>query len=382
MRRVSIDISPPAIIRMRTESYFALTSNSFQLGAFVQLRADVGGAGAEGHLAFDALVRWAPRFSFEVELRAGVSLYVEGMTFGSVELHLNLSGPGLWSAEGTASVSILFFDFDFDVGPITWGDEDQQPIDAVSPTDLVVDALGKPEAWHGTAPDQGDKVARLRQVEVAKAILVHPLGAFELREHVVPLETQLDRIGQHPVTEPRVDLGAPTIGDLPARAVSETTDRFAPGQFLDLSDDEKLSRPGFESLPSGMRLAGVAADTHTAPIQSVYQWDTVFPHEEALIALRYPVQFLGLLVPKVIAAGPAARSALQKAQPYAVKPDPVGIAESGTVAVRSVRDLQPVAGISSAPMTTTAAARAVADLVASDPSLAGTMQLVGPGVAQ
>jgi Family of unknown function (DUF6603) len=381
MRRVSIDISPPAILRMRTESYFALTSNSFQLGAFVQLRADVGGAGAEGHLGFDALVRWAPTFSFEVEVRAGISLYVEGITFASVELHLDLSGPAPWSAHGTASVSILFFDFDFDVGPITWGDAESQPVDAVSPAALVADALRKPEAWHGTAPDQGDRVARLRQVEVANAILVHPLGAFELRQHVVPLETHLDRIGQHPVSEPRVDLGGPTIGALPARAVSETTDRFAPGQFLDLSDDEKLSRPGFESLPSGMRLAGAAADTHTAPVQSVYQWDTVFPHEEALLPLRYPVQFLGLVVPRVLAAGPAARGALQNAQPYGVKPEPVGIAESGTVVVRGLRDLQPVAGISSAPMTTTAAARAVADLVASDPSLAGTMQLVGPGIA-
>src|SRR5204863_9050998 len=176
MRRVSIDISPPALLSLRTQAYFALTSNSFQLGAFVQLRADVGGAGAEGHLGFDALVRWAPRFAFEVEVRAGVSLYVEGMTFGSVELHLNLSGPGLWSAEGTASVSILFFDFDFDVGPVTWGDEDQQPIDAVSPAALVAEALRKPEAWHGTAPDQGDRVARLRQAEVSGAILVHPLG--------------------------------------------------------------------------------------------------------------------------------------------------------------------------------------------------------------
>jgi hypothetical protein len=381
MRRVSIDISPPALLKLRTESYFALTSNSFQLGAYVQLRADVGGAGAEGHLGFDALVRWAPHFSFEVEVRAGISLYVEGLTFASVGLHLTLTGPGPWSAHGTASVSILFFDFDFEVGPITWGEGDAQPVDAVSPVALVADALRKPEAWHGTAPDQGDRVARLRQVEVAGAILVHPLGAFELRQHVLPLETHLDRIGQHPVTEPRVDLGAPTIGELPARAVSETTDRFAPGQFLDLTDDEKLSRPGFESLPSGMRLAGVGADTHTAPVQSTYQWHTVFPHEVTLRPLGLPVQFIGLLLPKVLAAGPAARGPLQNAQPYAVKPDPVGIAESGMVVVRGVRDLQPVAGISSAPMTTTAAARAVSDAVAADPSLAGTMELVGPGVA-
>ena len=130
-----------------------------------------------------------------------------------------------------------------------------------------------------------------------------------------------------------------------------------------------------------MRLAGVGADTHTAPVQSTYQWHTVFPHEPALTPLRYPVLFLELLLPKVLAAGPAARGVLQTAQPYAVKPDPVGIAESGTVVVRGVRDLQPVAGMPVGRMTTTAAARAVKDAVAADPSLAGTVQLVGPGVA-
>ena len=70
MSRVSVDLSPPAIVTLRAEAYFALTSNRFQLGASVQIGADVGVAGAEGHLGFDAIIRWAPRFVFEIDLSA------------------------------------------------------------------------------------------------------------------------------------------------------------------------------------------------------------------------------------------------------------------------------------------------------------------------
>jgi len=38
-----------------------------------------------------------------------------------------------------------------------------------------------------------------------------------------------------------------------------TTDQFAPGQFLDLTDDEKLTRPSFETFEAGVTLSGGAA---------------------------------------------------------------------------------------------------------------------------
>ena len=78
---------------MQAKAYLALTANSFQLGAEVHLRADVGVAGAEGHLSFDAIVRWAPTFSFEIDLSAGFSIYALGMSFAGVDLRLNLGGP-------------------------------------------------------------------------------------------------------------------------------------------------------------------------------------------------------------------------------------------------------------------------------------------------
>src|SRR5205085_10849426 len=58
MRRLTADLSPPSFITLRAEAYFALTTNSVQLGAWIELRGEVASIGAEAHLGFDAIVLW------------------------------------------------------------------------------------------------------------------------------------------------------------------------------------------------------------------------------------------------------------------------------------------------------------------------------------
>jgi hypothetical protein len=373
MQRISVDLSPPSLLTLRADGYFALTSNSVQLGAHVQLRADIGVAGAEGHLGFDALVRFDP-FSFEIDLSAGISLYVFGASFCGVDLSLHLEGPGQWLAHGTASVSFLFFDFDFEVGPLTWGDGANPPADSVSPVQLVCDALQKPTSWRSIPPDQSDRVFHMLSIEISGAILVHPLGAFELRQHAVPLETVIDRVGRHSVQERRVDLGAPTIDGSQAGAVSYANDLFAPGQYLDLTDEQKLARPAFEEFPSGMRLAGVSGETHATPVESAYQWETVYPGEEHLDLQLHAVLLAPFVLGNVLSTGPAGRARIA-VQPYTPIADPVHIADPGMVVIRSITDLSLPANVPAEPLTTTAAARTMEEIGADD------LQLVGLGVA-
>ena len=381
LQRVAVDLSPPAILTVQAKTYLALTANSFQLGAQVNLRADVGVAGAEGHLSFDAIVRWAPTFSFEIDLSAGFSIYVLGLSFAGVDLRLHLEGPAPWIARGTASISLLFFDIDIDVGPVTWGDGASPPPDSRSPVGLVVAELQKPACWRPVAPGQGDHVATLIADTVAGAVLVHPLGAFEVRQHVLPLETVIRHIGPNPVSEPRVNLGGPTVGTVDVAAVSATTDRFAPAQFLDLTDDEKLSRPAFEDFPSGARFSGISADTSGPPVGSTYQWNTVVPHQPDHTVFKDDLLSSLLTLTKIVAASPAARAGALSAQPYAVPPAPVTYADPGSVVLRSARDLSQVPGVAAAPMTTTAAAEVLSGLIASGTVAAGAVQMVGLGVA-
>ena len=73
----------------------------------------------------DALIRFAPRFGFMVDVEAGVAVRAFGVSIASVELHLHLEGPGPWKAWGTGEVSLPWPlpDVSIDVGPITWGEE-------------------------------------------------------------------------------------------------------------------------------------------------------------------------------------------------------------------------------------------------------------------
>ena len=379
MRRVRVDISPPVILTLRAEAYVALTSNSVQLGARVELKADAGVVGAEGHIGFDAMVQWAPKFLFLIDLDAGIALYAFGESFAGVDLHLHLEGPGPWIAKGTASVSLLFFDVDLDVGPLTWGSGDNPAPAAISPMTLVFDALKPAEAWTAQLPPGTDMLVRLLDV-ATDDLLVHPLGAFEARQTAVPLETTIDRVGRNPVTVKRVNLGAPRVGGLDAKAFSHATDRFAPGQFLDLTADEKLSRPAFEERPAGLRLAGVDVATRGAPVESIYEWETTFPHR-TFSRFRDVVEFSATMHAAFLASGAVSMAAQKRTNPYAVAPDRVRLADPGEVEIRRRSDLGAVA-TAAAPMATVEAYRVIGDLVAAQPELAGDLQVVGAGVAR
>lgn len=372
MNRVSVDMSPPAIITMRAEAYLALTSNSFQLGTRIELKAEVAGVGAEGHIQFDALVLWAPTFHFEIDLSAGVSLYAFGESFASVDLSLHLEGPGPWVASGHASLSLLFFDVDFDLPRITWG-EGANPVPAPFPLPQSIrDALSDPKAWAAQLPADTDQLATLVTLAEGGPTVVHPLGALEARQHVAPLETDIDHVGANPVDVPRVNLGQPMLpANVQAQAISHATDLFSPGNFLNLTEDQKLSRPAFEPFPSGIVIAAATATSGTASSTN-YQWYTFYPD---LDTNRYLDDYLSLaaLNHHLLATGPAGISHLDKGNPYAVVPEAMHVLDAGTVTVRSTVDLGPVAGVSTEQMTTTAAAHIVTGL----PSA----QLVGVGVS-
>ncbi len=159
LRRVSIDMSPPAVLTLRAEAYLALTTNTFQLGTHIEVGADLGPIGAHGFLDFDALVRFQPQFTFEVDLGAGVSIEFAGETIAGVTLHLHLEGPAPWIAHGTGTFTFIV-DKDFEVGPLQWGDATNPPPALVHPRDLVANAVGDPAAWQ-TSPSGQQRPSRL-----------------------------------------------------------------------------------------------------------------------------------------------------------------------------------------------------------------------------
>jgi hypothetical protein len=74
-----------------------------------------------------------------------------------------------------------------------------------------------------------------------------------VRQKVAPLGgTHLDRFGQAGVSGPReLRIGAARLGGADAE-LADVKDEFAPAQFFDMSDEEKLTSPSFDLLASGV----------------------------------------------------------------------------------------------------------------------------------
>lgn len=253
LERVAVALATGKNPRLRLEAYLALTSNTVQLGARVDLSARAGRFEVAGFLSFDALVQLRP-LAFEVAIAARLAVLAGGRTILSVSLELTLSGPAPWRARGRASFSILFFDvsFSFDV---TIGPEATPALPAaVDVGALLHAALSDPRAWSAALPAGGDALVTLRSPPQQQGLLSHPLGALEVRQRVAPLKRTLERFGTDVPSGPRrfEIMGATIGGDGVTTAPLE--DLFAPGQFLVLTDEQRLSSPSFAAMTSGARL--------------------------------------------------------------------------------------------------------------------------------
>jgi hypothetical protein len=120
LKRLSLTIfADNPLLRLTT--YFAITSNTVQFGAKLELKFEVGPFSVEGYLGFDVLFQFSP-FKFIAKIEAGIAVKMGGSTLFSIELEFNLSGPTPWNANGTASFKILFFTIKVRFN-VTWGEE-------------------------------------------------------------------------------------------------------------------------------------------------------------------------------------------------------------------------------------------------------------------
>ena len=264
---------------MKAEIYFAITSNTVQFGGRITLDADLEVAEAKAWIGVDALFQWSPRLYFVFLIDAGVEIKALGHTVAGVSFHGELSGMKPWHLEGHAKTTILLWDVPVDIGPIEWGEHDESIAPPVSPANLAAEALALPEAWTPRLPTGAETLARFSE-DTTTPLLVHPFGALEVKQLRVPLETEIDRVGSSPVTSRRVHLADPKIGALDAAAVSHATDFFAPGHFINLTQDQQVSRPSFEEFPCGMKVAASRGAIFGAAMSVTHAWETFYPHEK------------------------------------------------------------------------------------------------------
>lgn len=317
-RRVAISILNTPVARVRVEGYFAVTSNTVQFGARVDVFFGLDILNVQGHLAFDALFQFSP-FFFIIEISASLSVKVFGFGLFSVSLRGSLEGPAPWHIEGHGSISLLFFDIDVDFSE-TWGENRKEELPPVSVLDLLHAELDKPDNWRAFLPSGASLLVSLRRMpESEAALILHPVGLLRVTQRALPLDLHLDKVGSRkPSDVDRVKF-AVTGGGLAKKA--DAFEQFAPAQYQNFSDADRLSKPAFAPEHGGLDLSASGDD-----LRSSYMARRVIRYEEIILDSNFKrfakrfAGYLGALFNFFMLGNAAARCEVSRASQKRMKP--------------------------------------------------------------
>jgi hypothetical protein len=260
LARMGIALDAGDDLKLTIDGYFAVTSNTLQFGASADLSIHSEGFEIAGGCSFDALMIRSP-FSFSVDLGLYVRVTAVGVDLLAVYCELAFSGPNPWKATGTATFKALGISTHIHVSAKI-GDKEAVP----SPETVFLGAalraaLGEASAWAAVAPVES---AVLLVDAAGDTLRIHPAGRVEVRQILAPLDRTLDHVGDAKLGDGnRFSLASPTLGGTPA-TLETVEDQFPAAQFFDLTEEEKLSAPSFESMPCGARLGDVGASAGAA----------------------------------------------------------------------------------------------------------------------
>lgn len=276
MRRITINLLAEDNPRLRLESYFAVTSNTVQVGSRVELYAAAWKFNVYGFLAFDALIQFSP-FKFLIDFEAMLAVRIGSEELFSVHLEAHLSGPAPWHVSGNASFRILFVKVKvgFDV---EWGDRPNDPLPSVEVLKELETAFKARQSWQAILPDNRSLLVSLRELPADTAdIMLHPAGFLRIAQRNAPLDLDIQKYGtKKPIDGKRFSIQSVTAGST-TLSTTPFSDHFAAAQFLDMTNSQKLARPSFEKMKGGVevRQNGLDVRSHKTAVKTV-RYEQIF----------------------------------------------------------------------------------------------------------
>lgn len=350
--RLAVHFSEGDHLRLRADCYVAVTSNTLQFGVHMEAYVGFGGFSIEGKLGFDALFQGEyPEIIALVHF--SVKLKWHGRTLLGASVDMTLEGWKPLHVQGKATFEIFGFDKSKSFNETFFEDEPPPALPPVDPLPDLVAALRDPRSWDAPLPADEVMLVTLRGRPDATEVIVHPLAEIGVRQRVVPLNVEIGRFGPtRPSGDRRFVLTDVSLDNVPA-VVEPAFERFAPAQFLDLSDNEKLARPSFERMEAGLSLptsrlayGGQAAGTTDFMASTTLDYETCIlgANGKCIPESRPSTLDPGRLL-EFAELGPAARSALRVGggRYDTPTPEPRPTVAPTTFAVAGVADLRPVA---------------------------------------
>ncbi|CAN5158295.1 hypothetical protein BH23BAC1_BH23BAC1_26930 [soil metagenome] len=273
MRRLTISLLSGNNPRLTVEAYFAVTSNTVQFGAKVELYAAAAGFNIYGFLGFDVLFQFDP-FKFIASIAAGIALRRGSSVLMSIRVSGTLSGPKPWDVVGEASFSILFFDLTISFH-VTWGDRaDKIEATKVNVLELLKKELQDVRNWKADIPDTNNLHVSIKEIkQPADKLIIHPFGVITFSERLVPLDYSINKFGnKKPDGDSKFEIKGVKSGSnsLTTQPIKE---QFAPANFTELADSDKISRKSYESMNSGFKITASSALTIASIVEKSVDYE-------------------------------------------------------------------------------------------------------------
>lgn len=372
-RRIALSLLNTPVARVRVEGYFAVTSNTVQFGARVEVFFGLDDFNVQGHIQFDALFQFSP-FYFLITFSASFSVTVFGAGLFSIGCRGELEGTSPYHVEGEGSISILFFDISVPFST-TWGEDEDTLLPPIDILPKLIAELEKDENWRAELPPLSNLRVSLREIAADEGLLLHPVGVLKVSQRALPLNLQLDKVGaQRPTDAKRLSV---ELADGELARIADATESFATAQFKDMADSAKLSAPAFEQQASGIAISVKGSQVRIGqPVVRVLRYEEITidgyfkSRARRIVGLILPL-FNQFLVSNAFARFKGSQATHQQKVPFDTK---VAVSEE-LFTVASNIDNRPLAGPDSYVSRAQAEDR-LAEQRASQPDKAGELHII------
>jgi hypothetical protein len=252
MRRISVSLAKDNP-RLSLGAYFALTSNTLQFGARLDLLFNVSSFSVVGQFSLDVLLQFSP-FSLQADVSARLSVRSGSDELMSISLDFTLTGPTPWVARGKASFKVLMFSVSVDFDS-RFGEEALNSMPDVAVLGAVTDELKKDSNWRGELAAGASQAIQMLPADPGDGnVLIDPGGSVTVSQSVLPLSTDFTLFGNSkPNDAQNVRVKELRLGGKAPKATADVTEPFAPAAFQAMSDRDKLAAPSYEPRPSGIQ---------------------------------------------------------------------------------------------------------------------------------
>ena len=266
MRRLAMKLDY-SILKLSFETYLAVTSNSFQIGARFDLKVGWDSFGITGYASFDALFQFDP-FLFMFSVTAGVAVKCGSWTLLSIDLSLDVQGPAPWRVAGSARFKFLLIPIEVEFSK-SWGKKAPElPSKLVSVFPLLEAEWDNPNNWSaGDVLLSGQNEVALFDIEKEEGdetLVLQPDGSLSFNQAIVPFKTEeslngkgLEKMDICNDARPE-DYDCFVISSVNDESLeggcSYTQNDFAPALYRAMGIQEKLYSPSYEKYNSGFLL--------------------------------------------------------------------------------------------------------------------------------